>query len=92
MAPCSESFVLLSIDGFMTASHIPLNARWCGLVYVEVFGGLGYGSPEGGAIWANAWVIFGIAAITSLGKRRSEVQDRTAFIEIVGEKSLRCEA
>ena len=74
------------------ASHVLLNTRWCGLVHVEVFGGLGYGSPEGGAIWTNAWILFGLTAITSLGKRRSEAQDRTAFIEIVGQKSLRCEA
>ena len=92
MAPCSESFVLLSIDGFMTASHILLNARLCVPVYVEVILRPWILQPRRRGHMDQCLDSFGITAITSLGKRRSEVQDRTAFIEIVGEKSLLCGA
>lgn len=92
----SDSFILLAIDGIVTATHIVLPVRWIILMPLELSGVVLYvllitllGSPESNT---ELLALTGVIAVSALGKRQTEKRDREAFTELVKEKSLRCAA
>uniref|UniRef100_A0A7S2AIQ2 Protein kinase domain-containing protein n=1 Tax=Alexandrium andersonii TaxID=327968 RepID=A0A7S2AIQ2_9DINO len=96
----SDSGVVLTIDGMITAIHLGLPVRWIMLLLVEMGAVLLYaaivfwvGSSEpltGAAI--NLVFLLGLVAAAAIGKRSWEIDERSAFRDIIVEKSLRCRA
>lgn len=99
-AYASDSGMLLTIDGIVTAVHLGLPVRWCVMLPLEVGGILLYalivfvvGSHEpmiGASI--NLVYLSGLVIVSALGKRHAEFDERCSFRDIIAEKSLRCEA
>jgi len=94
----SDSVTLIIIDGIVTAAHLGLAIRWKVAVSTEVVGISLYafivfalGSVDNSASFNLAGLV-GLVMVTSVGKRSSEIMERRAFLDILGERTLRCQA
>jgi len=94
-----DLYLLLSLDCIVTASHIAIPVRWFSLLPMELAVCMGYGlfaSVIGSRMYfssvlLNFVMITALTMAASLGKRRSELQERASFVREVREKSLRVE-
>lgn len=93
----SDSGALLTIDGIITAAHLGLRVRWFVLFPLEVVGIATYGvliligSAEPSAL-INMIFLSGLVTLAAVGKRYAELAERHTFLDILQEKSMRCEA
>lgn len=82
-----DTGLCLATDLVVTASHLLLPIRWSKLWPVEVLGIICYvlvvifvGSPEQEQARANCYMLVGLVALATVGKRAMEYADRNAFI------------
>jgi len=96
----SDSRALLVIDLVITCVHIGLPIRWFQLLPLEIAAVLLYvaivaiiGNDEPAADTFFSFVLLTLLILlASLGKRASELGERIAFMSMIEEKSLRCDA
>lgn len=95
----SDAQVLLTVDIYITISHILLPVRLCvmwpvgiaGLgLYVACACYLGSAEPPE-MIKRNIFMLVGLVISAWLGKRKTELQERRAFCMLIAEKVLQCE-
>jgi len=96
----SDSRVLLKIDCAVTAAHLGFPARWVSmfplevtsiLLYVVLVFAIGGNEPLGENVVSLSLLIF-LVILSALGKRAAEARERQHFMDIIRERSLRCEA
>jgi len=92
----TDSMILLTIDGVVTATHLGLAIRWKLLFFVEVVSIFLYafivfavGSVEHGGAHYNLAFLLGLVIASSLAKRSAEVTERKAFVDVLDERTLR---
>lgn len=96
----SDSRNLLLIDAIVTAAHLGLPVRWFIMLPMEIASVILYmvlafvfGSAEPlPAVMGNISLLLTVVVLSALGKRATEIVERTHFCDIIAEKSLRCEA
>jgi len=84
----------------VTASHIAVPLRWFTLLPMELIAFFGYGIFAFGvgspmplvSMSSNIGLLGTLIFAASLGRRHAELQERSAFLRVVREKSLRVEA
>lgn len=96
----SDSGMLMTVDGMVTAAHLGLPVRWHVMITLEVAAIafymaivfiVGSNEPMENAIF-NLVFLTGMVVATGMGKRIVEANERAAFRKIIEEKQLRCEA
>ncbi|CAK0859106.1 unnamed protein product [Prorocentrum cordatum] len=92
----TDTGLLLTIDALITGSHMLLPIRFCFILSVQVVGLLTYVVPAltvGAAESNNAFRLLTIfvvlVGLACTGKRGLELEERTQFLTVIREKSLR---
>mmetsp|Transcript_42882 Transcript_42882/g.102627 ORF Transcript_42882/g.102627 Transcript_42882/m.102627 type:complete len:663 (-) Transcript_42882:307-2295(-) len=96
----SDSAILLCIDTVVTGTHVGLPVRWHIMFIMEVVAVslyavtvfiIGSSEPSGSAIF-NLVALTTLVFFSAVGRRVAEISERQAFLSVIGERSLRCEA
>ncbi|CAK0906257.1 unnamed protein product [Prorocentrum cordatum] len=92
----TDTGLLLSIDAFVTASHMALNVRFRYMIPIQVCGLICYvipalilGSPEMDNFVQFSSSLLGLIVMAAMGKHILERQERHYFASLIREKSLR---
>jgi len=95
----TDSGLLLSIDAFVTASHMSLGVRFFCMLPIQVGALLCYivpsyllGSPEGENMIPYGVTLLSLITMAAIGKYNLEYQERKQFLSLIGEKALRCQS
>ncbi|CAK0858208.1 unnamed protein product [Prorocentrum cordatum] len=94
--PMTETRMVLAINLFVTGTHFVLPVRFYVLISVEVASVLCYtvptlalGGPEMEYAPLTLMFLMSLVVMAAFGKRSQEYQERTQFVRLIREKSLR---
>eukprot|EP00746_Dinoflagellata_sp_MGD_P136587 gnl/MRDRNA2_/MRDRNA2_70490_c0_seq1.p1 gnl/MRDRNA2_/MRDRNA2_70490_c0~~gnl/MRDRNA2_/MRDRNA2_70490_c0_seq1.p1 ORF type:complete len:413 (+),score=52.75 gnl/MRDRNA2_/MRDRNA2_70490_c0_seq1:109-1239(+) len=90
--------MLLSLIAYLTVSHMALPTRWCILCVTDITTlvcylsvSFGLGTPEEEHHF-QLMILMLLVMGLSIGKRRMEGYERSAFLTLLNERQLRCQA